>query len=116
MKRTILISAIVVSAGVATAMAQPRGTVDFQLLKITTNFISSPQFTYTGAEQYQADQRERWLEMEVTFASAPEFTDELTLKYFILFNGRLLTAQIPPLNISPPSLHPPATDFIPTPL
>jgi hypothetical protein len=59
MKRTILISAIVVSAGVATAMAQPRGTVDFQLLKINTNVISSPQFTYTGAEQFQADQRER---------------------------------------------------------
>jgi len=84
MKRTILISAIVVSASVATVMAQPRGAVDFQLLKISTNFISSPQFTYTGAGQFQADQRERWLEVEVTFACAPEFTDELTLKYFIL--------------------------------
>src|SRR5258708_9428235 len=99
MKRTILISAIIVSASVATAMAQPRGAVDFQLLKISTNFISSPQFTYTGAEQFQADQRERWLEVEVTFACAPELTDELTLKYFILVNGKLRTGEARHFNI-----------------
>ena len=99
MKRTILISAIILSAIVATVMAQPRGAVDFQLLKINTNFISSPQFTYTGAEQFQADQRERWLEVEVTFACAPEFTDELTLKYFILVNGKLLTGEVTHVNI-----------------
>ena len=99
MKRTILISAMLVSAFVTMAMAQPRGAVDFQLLKINTNFISSPQFTYTGAEQFQADLRERWLEVEVTFACAPEFTDELTLKYFILVNGKLLTGEVTHVNI-----------------
>jgi hypothetical protein len=99
MKRTILICAII-AAAIATVMAQPRAAVDFQLLKITTNFISSPQFTYTGAEQYQADQRERWLEVEVTFSSAPEFTDELTLKYFILVNGKLLTGEVTHVNIA----------------
>lgn len=99
MKRTILINAIVVSASVATAIAQPRGAVDFQLLKISTNFISSPQFSYTGAEQFQADQHERWLEVEVTFACAPEFTDELTLKYFILVNGKLLTGEVTHVNV-----------------
>jgi hypothetical protein len=97
--RPLLISAIILSAMVTTAMAQPRAAVDFQLLKINTNFISSPQFTYTGAEQFQADQRERWLEVEVTFACAPEFTDELTLKYFILFNGKLLTGEVTHVNI-----------------
>jgi hypothetical protein len=61
--------------------------------------ISSPQFTYTGAEQYQADQRDRWLEVEVTFAATPDFTDELTLRYFILFNGRLLTGEVTHVNI-----------------
>jgi hypothetical protein len=99
MKRTILISAIILSAMIGTAMAQTRGGVDFQLLKINTNFISSPQFTYAGAEQVQADQRERWLEVEVTFACAPEFTDELTLKYFILVNGTLLTGEVTHVNI-----------------
>ena len=99
MKRMVLISAIIVSAIVATAIAQPRGAIDFQLLKINTNFISSPQFAYTGAEQFQAGQRERWLEVEVIFACAPEFTDELTLKYFILVNGKLLTGEVTHVNI-----------------
>jgi hypothetical protein len=99
MKRTILISAIIVWAIIGTAMAQPPGAGDFQLLKIKTNLISSPQFTYTGAEQFKGEQRERWLEVEVTFACAPEFTDELTLKYFILVNGTLLTGEVTQVNI-----------------
>src|SRR5205823_13986799 len=99
MKRTILITAIILLAIVVTVIAQPRSAVDFQLLKISTNFISSPQFTYTGAGQFQVDQRERWLEVEVTFACAPEFTDELTLKYFILVNGKLLTGEVTHVNI-----------------
>jgi hypothetical protein len=96
--KRLLVSVIVLSAAATTAMAQSRA-VDFQLQKITTNLISPPQFTYTGAEQFQADQRERWLEVEVTFASTPEFTDELTLKYFILFNGKLLTGEVTHVNI-----------------
>src|SRR5262249_37787989 len=99
MKRTVLISAIIAPAMATTAMAQPRA-VDFQLQKITTNLISSPQFTYTGAGQFQTDQRARWLEVEVTFSSAPEFTDELTLKYFILVNGKLLTGEVTHVNIA----------------
>jgi len=30
----------------------------------------------------------------VEFAAAPEFTDELTFKYFILINGKLLTGEV----------------------
>jgi hypothetical protein len=78
------------------ALGQAR---DFQLLKITTNFISSPQFTYTGAEQYVADQRQRWLEIEVLLAATPEFSGDLTVKYFVLFNGKLLTGEVTHTNI-----------------
>jgi hypothetical protein len=69
------------SAMATTAMAQPRAAVDFQLQKITTNFILLAAIHLYRREQYQADQRERWLEVEVTFSSAPEFTDELKVKY-----------------------------------
>jgi hypothetical protein len=34
------------------------------------------------------------LEVEVEFAAAPEFTDELTFKYFVLLNGRVLTGEV----------------------
>ena len=78
---------------------QTRG-VDFQLTKITKNLVSTPQFTYTGAQQYPTNQRDRWLEVEVEFSAAPAFTDELTFKYFILLNGRLLTGEVTHTDIS----------------
>lgn len=34
------------------------------------------------------------------FAAAPEFTDELTFKYFILINGKLLTGEVTHANIA----------------
>ena len=84
------------SSGLAQTRVAP---AEFQLTKITRNLISTPQFTYTGAQQYQSNQRDRWLEVEAEFAAAPEFTDELTFKYFILFNGRLLTGEVTHINI-----------------
>jgi hypothetical protein len=72
---------------------------EFQVTRITKNLITPPQYTYTGAQQYQANQRERWLEVEVEFAAAPEFTDELTLKYFILVSGKLLTGEVTHVNV-----------------
>lgn len=82
------------------AHAQNRPAADFQITKISKNLITAPQFSYTGAQQYQTDQRERWLEVEVEFASAPEFTEELTFKYFILINGKLLTGEVTHTNIA----------------
>jgi hypothetical protein len=84
----------------ASAYAQTRPGTDFQLTKITKNLISTPQFNYTGAQQYQANLSDRWLEVEVEFAAAPEFTDELTFKYFILLNGKLLTGEVTHVNVA----------------
>jgi hypothetical protein len=82
------------------AMSQaPRGS-EFQVARITKNLITPPQYTYTGAQQYQANQRDRWLEVEVEFAATPEFTDELTLKYFILVSGKLLTGEVTHVNVA----------------
>jgi len=82
------------------AYGQTQAAPDFQITKISKNLISAPQFTYAGAGQYQTNQRDRWLEVEVQFAAAPEFTDELTFKYYVLFNGRLLTGEVTHVNIS----------------
>jgi len=78
--------------------AQTRG-VDFQLTKITKNLVTTPQFSYTGAQQYPTNQRDRWLEVEVEFAATPDFTDELTFKYFILLNGKVLTGEVTHVNV-----------------
>ena len=81
------------------AVAQPRAAIDFQITKITKSLVSTPQFAYTDAPSYPTNQRDRWLEVEVEFAAAPELTDELTFKYYILFNGNLLTGEVTHVNI-----------------
>ena len=97
--RTFILICVVVFLAYAAA-TQTRGASEFQITKITKNLISAPQFAYTGAEQYQTNQRDRWLEVEVEFSAAPEFTDELTFKYYILFNGKLLTGEVSHTNIA----------------
>src|SRR4051812_19110899 len=94
---------VLVTAGVfcfsSSMWAQP-ASAQYQVTKITKNLITSPQFTYTGAEQFVADQRARWLEVEVEFNSNAEFTDELTLRYFILVNGSVLTGEVTHTNVA----------------
>ncbi len=82
-----------------TVLAQTRGA-DFQLTKITKNLVTTPQISYTGGQQYPTNQRDQWLEVEVQFASTPEYTDELTFKYFILINGKLLAGEVTHVNIA----------------
>src|SRR5213075_2775447 len=79
--------------------AQIGMAADFQITKITKNLISTPEFNYGGGGQYRINQRDRWLEVEVEFVAAPDWTDELTFKYYILFNGNLLTGEVTHLNI-----------------
>jgi hypothetical protein len=80
--------------------AQVRGPgSEFQVTKITRNLISGPQLTYTGAQQYQANQRELWLEVEVEFSAAPQWSDELAVRYFVLLNGKVLTGEVTHINI-----------------
>ena len=79
--------------------AQTRAASEFQITKITRNLIPTPQFAYTGAAQNQTSQRDRWLEVEVEFRATPELTSELAFKYYILFNGTLLTGEVTHVNI-----------------
>jgi hypothetical protein len=81
------------------ASAQTRAAPEFQITKITRNLIPTPQFAHAGGAQYQTNQRDRWLEVEVEFKATPELTDDLTFKYYILFNGTLLTGEVTHVNI-----------------
>jgi hypothetical protein len=94
----LLISVILWCAGQSGFAQGAAG--QYQVTKITRNFITSPQFTYTGAEQFAANQRDRWLEVEVEFTSTAEFTDELTFRYYILVNGKLLTGEVTHTNVT----------------
>ena len=79
------------------AQVRAPGGREFQITKITKNLVATPDY---GPGQYRADANQRWLEVEVEFNAVPEWTDEVTLKYYILFNGRLLTGEVTHVNIS----------------
>lgn len=99
MRRGLFVLITLLLASVAGAQTRPVAT-EFQLTKINRNLVSTPQFTYTGAQQYPTNQRDRWLEVEAEFSAAPEFTDELTFKYFILLNGKLLPGEVTHTNVA----------------
>jgi len=78
------------------AQVRPAGAGrEFQISKINKDFIPTPDF---GIGQFRPGPG-RWLEVEVEFNAAPEWTDELTVKYYILFNGRLFTGEVTHVNI-----------------
>lgn len=71
-----------------------------RLTKITRTLISSPNYSFTGAEQFQPNQRDRWLEVEVEFTALAPFTPEATFRYEILVGGKLLTGEVTHVNIA----------------
>ncbi len=94
--KSTLFLAILLSLG---AFASARADTQFQITKITKNLISSPGFTFVGAEQFPQNLRDRWLEVEVEFASAPAFADDLTFKYYIMVGNKVLTGEVTHMNV-----------------
>jgi hypothetical protein len=78
-------------------LAQNRSD-DFRLNKIDRELITTPQFNYSGGEQ-KRETRERWLRVDVQFTTVPDYTDELTLKYYIAINGKVLGGEVTHLHI-----------------
>src|SRR5207237_7669049 len=97
MKASSLLGLVIFSLLIA--CAQIGAAADFQITKITKNLISTPEFSYGGGGQYRINPRDRWLEVEVEFIAAPDWTDELTFKYYILLIDSLLTGKVPHVNI-----------------
>jgi hypothetical protein len=98
-KPALLFSAICLLGLAGPAAGQGTGAA-FQVSKITQKFITNPQYSYNGAEQYQANQRDMWLEVEVEFIATADFSDDVTFKYFVLLNGKVLTGEVTHTNIA----------------
>ncbi len=99
------LSAILFAAGLlavvpADAPSQVRGNAQFQITKIARILINSPDYNVTGSEQFQSERNDEWLAVEVAFEAAPEFTDEMTVRYFVLLNGKVLTGEVTHVNVA----------------
>src|ERR1043166_264967 len=72
---------------------------DFQITKINREFVTTPVLAYAGGEAAPRGQGGRWLQVETEFALASAFTDELTVRYYILFNGNMFTGEVTHVNV-----------------
>ena len=86
-------SSLLIAAGtLSIATAQP--SKDFQILKITPELATTPEYNFTfGPKNKKVQKNKDWLEVEVSFDwqprdKKPEFLDELTFNYFILLNNK----------------------------
>lgn len=66
---------------------------------ITPSVTDTPKYNFSQATDKRTPRAGKWLEVEVQFGAVPEFTDELTFKYFILFAGQLLVGEVTHINI-----------------
>lgn len=79
-------------------MAQSRAT-DFTVSKVTVEMISTPEFQFTGTQR-RSDTREKWMEIEAEFEANPEFTEELTFKYYVQINKIVFIGEVTHVDIA----------------
>jgi hypothetical protein len=82
-------------AGVAQV---PVGPGSLKLGKVQAAMVKTPEFQITGGQSKRYKVGE-WLECEVEFATEPELIDELTFKYMILVEKKLLDGEVTHINI-----------------
>lgn len=88
-----LLALALVSAGPAWAQ---RG--DFEITKVQPAVVKTPEYQVSPSAANRTRSKE-WLEVEVQFRAEPEFTDELTFKYYILLLDKLLVGEVTHINI-----------------
>lgn len=79
-------------------MAQKK-SVDFQIQKVAVEFISTPDYQFSGTQR-RADTKEKWMEIETEFEATPEFTEELTFKYYVQINKVVFIGEVTHVDIA----------------
>jgi hypothetical protein len=71
---------------------------EYVIKKVQPSVIRTPIMQFTG-DTRRTGQSQQWLEVEVSFESNIEITDELTFKYYVLLGGKCLTGEVTHMNI-----------------
>jgi hypothetical protein len=72
---------------------------DYDIKKIAPAVILSPSVSFNFGPQHPQGKAEQWLEVEVNFESRVDWTDELTVKYYILLADQCLTGEVTHIDI-----------------
>lgn len=83
---------------IAALLTSALGRDDYQIKKVQPSVIRTPIFQFAG-DTRRTGQSQQWLEVEVSFESNVEITDELQFKYYVLVGGKCLTGEVTHINI-----------------
>jgi len=72
----------------------------YKIDKVTPAIIQTPIFQYQGDQRQNPYQIGKWLEIEVQFESAAEYTDEITVRYFVMINKAVLSGEVTHVNVA----------------
>lgn len=100
MKTLHLLACAVASIGVsASAFAQAQvGPGSVKLGKLQPEVVKTPEFNLTSGP-IKRSKPAQWLEVEVEYETKPEEIDDLTFKFTILFEKKLLDGEVTYVNI-----------------
>jgi len=112
MKRIFVSLAVIVSVvGMLASSAFAQGVAavaprpgDVVIDKITPSMQNTPQYELVGGDMHRFRVKQ-WFEIEVEFTTRPAAISELTARYFVLFNGRLLAGDVTHVEIAKGSDH-----------
>lgn len=96
MKPALATALLFLAASAGSLFAQANG--DYKIDKIAPAVIRTPDYQFQGDDR-RTGRAEQWLELEVEFEAKPEYTEELTFKYFVLINSKLLTGEVTHVSI-----------------
>lgn len=86
--KKIALFAMALLAAAAPVFSNP----DFEIKKVDVAFVSTPEYNVNPPAKQVRPQK--WMTVEVTFEAKPEFTDELSFNYYVLFAKRLFVGQV----------------------
>jgi hypothetical protein len=97
--KTLSLAVVTLLALSFSAAAQaPVGPGSVKLGKPEVSAPSTPEFNITGGQNKRYTLR-KWLELEVNYEVKPEEVDELTFKYTVQLEKKLLTGEVTYVNI-----------------
>lgn len=104
--KTLLFSLAAISALALSASAQTLvGPGSVKISKIQPAVVKTPEFNLTSGPTKRSKNLD-WLEVEVEFETKPELIDELTFKFMILIEKKLLDGEVTYVSIgSKPKDH-----------
>lgn len=84
----------------AALLAQSR--TGFEITKISPEVVKTPDYQISGGYSKPGERPKDWLEVEVDFKAEPELTPELTVRYFVLFDGQpeVLVGEVTHVNVA----------------